>query len=207
MGTEEVAEETAINESFLKMQKLAGVITEAQYNQKKRLIENQLNEEELSPEKAAQMALTVVDKAENDSAINALAANIAKDPKKAQELMGFLKQQGINPASLNESTEDTAKKLALLFAKKADEVVSESLSENNNRDITGRVMTGLASAVGGVVAAPWLAEKLGVFVHDYVNAWGDKITNPEWWVPLAGAAAGVILTVIGAKVYDLMTGN
>jgi hypothetical protein len=37
-------EEEAINESFLKMQKLAGVITEAQYNSKKSLIENQLNE-------------------------------------------------------------------------------------------------------------------------------------------------------------------
>jgi hypothetical protein len=35
------AEETTINESFLKMQKLAGVITEAQYNQKKSLIENE----------------------------------------------------------------------------------------------------------------------------------------------------------------------
>lgn len=46
MGTEEVAEETAINESFLKMQKLAGVITEAEYNQKKRLIENQLSPKE-----------------------------------------------------------------------------------------------------------------------------------------------------------------
>ena len=45
MGTEEVAEETAINESFLKMQKLAGVITESEYNQKKSLIENQLNED------------------------------------------------------------------------------------------------------------------------------------------------------------------
>jgi hypothetical protein len=29
-------EEEAINESFLKMQKLAGVITEAQYNEKKK---------------------------------------------------------------------------------------------------------------------------------------------------------------------------
>jgi hypothetical protein len=37
--------EEALNESFLKMQKLAGVITEAQYNQKKKvLVENQLNE-------------------------------------------------------------------------------------------------------------------------------------------------------------------
>jgi len=39
--TDEAVEETAINESFIKMQKLAGVITEAQYNQKKRLIENE----------------------------------------------------------------------------------------------------------------------------------------------------------------------
>lgn len=46
MAGMDVAEETAINESFIKMQKLAGVITETQYNEKKRLIENQLNEEE-----------------------------------------------------------------------------------------------------------------------------------------------------------------
>jgi len=37
--------EEALNESFLKMQKLAGVITEAQYNSKKKaLVENQTNE-------------------------------------------------------------------------------------------------------------------------------------------------------------------
>jgi len=36
--------ERTLNEAFLKMQKLAGVITEAQYNLKKSLIENQLNE-------------------------------------------------------------------------------------------------------------------------------------------------------------------
>jgi hypothetical protein len=33
-----------MNKEFLKMQKLAGVITEAQYNKEKSLIENQLNE-------------------------------------------------------------------------------------------------------------------------------------------------------------------
>ena len=36
--------EVALNESFLKMQKLAGVITEAQYNQKKSLTEDQVEE-------------------------------------------------------------------------------------------------------------------------------------------------------------------
>jgi len=39
MSEMNVDEETAINESFLKMQKLAGVITEAEYNKKKSLIE------------------------------------------------------------------------------------------------------------------------------------------------------------------------
>jgi len=38
-------EKELMNESFLYMQKLAGVITEAQYNQKKSLIEAQLNED------------------------------------------------------------------------------------------------------------------------------------------------------------------
>jgi len=42
--TDEAVEETSINESFLKMQKLAGVITESQYNQRKSLIENQIEE-------------------------------------------------------------------------------------------------------------------------------------------------------------------
>jgi len=38
-------DETMVNESFLKMQKLAGVITETQYNQKKKaLVENQVDE-------------------------------------------------------------------------------------------------------------------------------------------------------------------
>jgi hypothetical protein len=38
-------DEEPLNESFLKMQKLAGVITETQYNQKKKiLVENQVNE-------------------------------------------------------------------------------------------------------------------------------------------------------------------
>jgi hypothetical protein len=44
MNVDEETTEEALNESFIKMQKLAGVITETQYNEKKRLIENQLNE-------------------------------------------------------------------------------------------------------------------------------------------------------------------
>jgi hypothetical protein len=43
--TDEGMKEEALNESFLKMQKLAGVITETQYNQKKKvLVESQVDE-------------------------------------------------------------------------------------------------------------------------------------------------------------------
>ena len=45
MNLEEENTEEALNESFLKMQKLAGVITETQYREKKSLVENQLNED------------------------------------------------------------------------------------------------------------------------------------------------------------------
>ena len=47
MAEMDLEKEIAINESFLKMQKLAGVITESEYNQKKSLVENQLNEDYL----------------------------------------------------------------------------------------------------------------------------------------------------------------
>ena len=42
MAGMDVAEETTINESFLKMQKLAGVITESQYNQKIKMLNEDL---------------------------------------------------------------------------------------------------------------------------------------------------------------------
>ena len=44
MNMSDDTQEEALNESFLKMQKLAGVITETQYNQKKSLIEAKAND-------------------------------------------------------------------------------------------------------------------------------------------------------------------
>ena len=194
-----------LSEEFRRMQKLAGIITESQY--KREIKEAEM--EDITPEKAAQMSLDIVNKAENDPDIDRFAADIAKDPKKSQELIDFLKKQGINLANLNESIEDNAKKLALRFAKIANQEVkiSESLFESNGKDITGKVMLGLSSFFGGGVAATMISDKLGLFVNQYVNVWGDKITSPEGWVPVAGAIAGILLAIIGAKVYDLIKGE
>ena len=58
----------ALPEAFLKMQKLAGVITEAQYNSKKRLIENEVTKE-ITPEEAAQMVAAKADELKNNPTI------------------------------------------------------------------------------------------------------------------------------------------
>jgi hypothetical protein len=183
-----------INETK-RMQFLAGLITESQLNEV---------EESTTPEQAAQIAPKIADKLEADPSIDKIAANIAKDPKATKELMNILNKYGINPASLNENIDNAAEKLALTFAKKADQML---VTISEEKDITGRVMAGLVNLFGGAVLAPYLAQKFEVFTSQYVNAFGDKLTNPEGWVPIAGAIAGVLLTVIGAKVYDMIAGE
>jgi len=89
-------EEETINESFLKMQKLAGVITEAQFNQKKNLIDNQLNENKIgdlikkvfskpekkedkpSNDKIVQQADTIAAQAEREAAQKKKEEDLAK---------------------------------------------------------------------------------------------------------------------------------
>lgn len=116
-------EETAINESFLKMQKLAGVITEAQYNQKKRLIENEVTNnpvvqkiekkafdffnqpqvaavlkkelDKLTPEKKAELAKTIMKEGEgNDfSSFKATVDKVMDGASLTEDLHDFLRQK------------------------------------------------------------------------------------------------------------------
>ena len=87
----------SINESFLKMQKLAGVITEAQYNSKKSLIENQLNENKIGDiiKKVFSKAKKQEDKPVDDKiiqqadAIAAQAEQEAAKKKKEEDLAKF----------------------------------------------------------------------------------------------------------------------
>ena len=121
--TDEAVEETAINESFLKMQKLAGVITEAQYNQKKSLIENQVTNnpvvqklekkafdfinqpqvaallkkeiDKLSPEKKAELAKTVMQEGDSND-FNSFKATVDKvmdDVSLTEDMHDFLRQK------------------------------------------------------------------------------------------------------------------
>lgn len=77
-----------MNESFLKMQKLAGVITESQYNEKKKLIENQLNEDNLEVKSIAKKLYSWLK--QNGVAVSLATQNVnfkqigIKDPKQQE---------------------------------------------------------------------------------------------------------------------------
>ena len=186
-----------MNNEFIRMQKLAGLITESEYKAKKSLVENEKN---ISPEQVVDSTSKIVDKIKSDPKIDALTTSIANDPKKKQELLDLSKKLGINPLNLNESMEDPSEKLALMFAKKAK-------NEINEEDATTQASLSFTGLLAGLPLAPYLAQKLGVFTTTYVNAWGETLNNPEAWVPFAGMAAGAIagwiLGEIINKVFDI----
>lgn len=194
-------EKELMNESFLYMQKLAGVITEAEYKQKKIKLEE---EPTISLEKVIDSTSKIVNKIENDPKIDAFALSIANDPKKKQELLDLSKKLGINPLNLNENMGDPAEKLAFMFAKKAQNKINEY---NDNEDVTTQAMASLAGFFGGAPAAYFLAQKLEMFTNTYVNTWGETLTNPQAWVPFAGMAAGAIAGWILGEIIKKVFGN
>ena len=86
-----------------------------------------------------------------------------------------------------------------MFANKAKTEINEY---SGNQDITSQVMGAFAGLFAGGVLAPYLAQKLEVFTHTYVNAWGDTLTNPNAWVPFAGLAVGAIAGWILGEIID-----
>lgn len=174
-----------MNESFLHMQKLAGVITEAQYNQKKSLIKE---EENISPEQTAKEVSQHIDSLESDPNLKSIADKIANDPKATEELNKMLAKFDI---SLNEGNVDInpqdAYKMALVFAKKA---------ETMNEGVGGAFWTGL---LGGGLLAKYIASA-GDVITPHMKLMGYE---PSHMGAMAiGSIAGAALLVIAKMVYD-----
>ena len=99
-----------MNESFLKMQKLAGVITEAQYNQKKKaLVETQINEEK---------------------DINEFGKSLMDKLKKSGFDAKFVDNE-VKKIELEKIVKDNPKKLAVVYFDKAINYVSIITNKDN----------------------------------------------------------------------------
>lgn len=180
-----------MNKEFLKMQKLAGVITEAQYNEKKSLIEN-----ELTPEKAVQQAISLAPKIENSPEFNDLAQKVANDPKLISQLEKALQKGGIT-LSENEGDLDAQdmKAIALNFAKKSDQDIQEGEEVTWDDAAAGAYMSSFV--LGGVATglSPLLYKALlAAFPLTQFLIGGPAII---------GAITGVALVALARKVYKM----
>jgi hypothetical protein len=173
---------TQINE-IKRMQQLAGI---------KPLYEADNN---TTPEQAAQQAVKIADKLENNSEIDNIASDIAKDPKATKQLMDLLNKYGVNPTNISENIDSSAvEKIALAMGKKAEE--SNNLSEEAGFDYGGAFWLGF---VGGGALGRYVAS-IGEVISDYDKFMGY---SPSYMGPmLAGSILGAALLIIGKMVYD-----
>lgn len=176
-----------LNEQFIRMQKLAGVITEGEYKMKMEAAAD------MSPEEAAQEAVAQVSKLQNSSEMDELAAKIASDPNLMKQFEKALTKGGI---SIDESTDSLdkgdLKTLALNFAKVGSSVSEATYTHHGD---SGAVAGGLLSFVGGGI--------LGKLLLGAVTA-----AVPVFGAPaLLGGLLGVGLWVLGKKIYDKVSGK
>jgi hypothetical protein len=178
----------SMNEEFLRMQKLAGVISEEEYK-------NKLNEEK-SPEVAADKAIkTLADKLEKSPEMDKLAGKVAKDPKLMAQLEKAVKDAGVNiELAEDESGLDMGdmKTMALNLAKKSKSV-NEKQEYLDDEDGSLDVGLGMASFVGGGS----LGAAFGSAILSAVPAVASVFAGPA----LLGAAAGVGLFLLARKAY------
>jgi hypothetical protein len=178
-----------MSKEFLKMQKLAGLITESQYNEK-------VNEAELTPEKAVQQAISLAPKIENSPEFDDLAQKVANDPKLISQLEKALQKGGIT-LSENEGDLDAQdmKAIALNFAKKSDQDIQEGEEVTWDDAAAGTYMSSFV--LGGV------ATGLSPLLYKALLAAFPLTTFLVGGPAIIGAITGVALVALARKVYKM----
>jgi hypothetical protein len=190
-----------MNKELLRMQMLAGILTEGQYKAK-------LNEEEnLSPEQAVQKAISLAPKLEKSSKLDQLAQKVANDPDLLSQMEKALQKGGIT-LNENENNLDVQdmKTIALNLAKKSlslkelNELEYRSPFDEEDEEVTwedGGAAAAYFSAFagGGTLAGYFSSTILSIFPSLLSIFAGPAI---------AGAVAGVALVALARKVYTMM---
>jgi hypothetical protein len=186
-----------MNESFLKMQKLAGIITEAQYREKKNLVENQLEEISLSGALGK-----VKDKIINSSLFNKLIDMIvSKMSEKDKE--NFKTKFNLTEAEGGPSLEDIMSKVD---AANPDKNVKEpeDLKEALDRDTLEGKIVNLIRNLTGLNLIALGGAPLGLFINFLlgVSTWGVG----AFIGPVISLVASLIIHGISRKLLG-MSGN
>lgn len=177
-----------MNKESLRMQMLAGIITEGQYKAK-------LNEEEnLSPEQAVQKAISLAPKLEKSPKLDQLAQKVANDSDLLSQMEKALQKGGI---TLNENKNNLdvqdMKTIALNLAKKSLSLYEE---EDVDWEDGGAAAAYISAFVGGgTLAANFSGTILSIFPSLLSIFAGPAI---------AGAITGVALVALARKVYTMM---
>jgi hypothetical protein len=183
----------------LDLQRQAKIITESQY--KKLLNEND------STNQISSTVPTLVKKIESSPEFDKMVLAISKNPAATKQLMSTLSSFGINPESLNESTENAAEILSSKILKQAEEKFGSDSTIDEDRDMTGTFSAWFAGLVGGGTLGPYLAQKFQIFTELGHDLWGKAINVPEGWVLPAAAIAGSLLAALASEVIKKIKDN
>jgi hypothetical protein len=179
-----------MNKEFLHMQKLAGLITESEYKQKKNLIE--VEAKNISPENAVKKAISLAPKLEKSSELDALAQKIAKDHNLMSQMEKALQKGGI---SLNEDENNLdiqdMKTVALNFAKKGQQIQEEEEATWDD--------AAAGAYMGAFVGGGALAGSFSSAIASAIPMAASLFAGPAF----VGALAGVALVALARKVYLL----
>lgn len=170
-----------INEAK-RFQKLAGLITESQFNEA---------EKNVTPEQAVDKAMEIAPKLEKSPELDQLAQKIVNDPKLMAQLQQALAKGGVQ-ANLNEVEEldsQDMKTVALNFAKKG---LKQNLKEDDWEEYGASAAYMGAFAGGGTLAAFFTKAIIAA-----IPAVGTVFAGPA----VLGAIAGVALVALARKVY------
>lgn len=195
MNMSDDKQEEALNESFLRMQKLAGVITETQYRQKKSLIENEITNSSVvqNLEKKAfnffnQPKVAALLKKELDKLSPEEKAELTKMTMQEGEGNDFSSfksavEKGIDTVSLNEDAHDTLRTMS--GYKPGQEATALD-------KMAGKVLTNLG--VANIMSMGFLPA-LSAMALDYFG--GTDVVNTVSQVVGDGGAAAALSVVAG----------
>ena len=156
-------------------------------------MEEELNEAE-SPEKIINKMVQNADKLEKSPEMEKMAAQIAKDPELIKKLNQKVAAAGITIDEQEvDGIEDTElKKLALTYAKKL-----------NEGDATAEIGLGSALGLGGAITGFNLGSTVAYLAGTSIAIGSTVAVGPV----LLGAAAGIALGVLAAKVAKKIKGT